>query len=136
MSFVLFQVVHLLWGKLKMKSVFPFDIGFLKHFRAVLNQYKPSKRFWVNTTVWSSLVCLFLLVACGPAPIQYPTKKASDQMTKSSAPYNQASGPRANSQAQPQPEPQPCKDIGQPCVSGSDCCSGNCSRDNACLPPG
>lgn len=134
MSFVLFQVVHLLWGKLKMKSVFPFDIGLLKHCSAVLNHDKPSKKFWLNTTVWSSLVCLFLLVACGPAPTQYPIKKATDQMTKSSAPYNQASGPRANSQAQPQP--QPCKDNWQPCVSNDDCCSGNCSRDKACLPPG
>ena len=113
-----------------MKSLIPFDIISRSKRDAIPKRGKPARPFWLNASVWASFVCLFLLIACGPSPIQTPAKKASDNMNKTSAPYNQGSAPQPK-QTQQQ---QPCKADGETCTSNDECCSRSCFA-NTCITP-
>ncbi len=116
-----------------MKSVFPFGIGSRKQSRIVRNHGKPVKPLWLNASIWSSLACLLLLIACGPSPTSTPMKKASDRTNITSAPYDQGGGGVKPQSAQ---TTQPCKADGEACANDGECCTGRCLGGFCGAPPG
>lgn len=138
-----------------MKNLFHFDLQSQKPTSVVRCNSRSLKRFWIKGFVCLSLSCLMLLGSCGmlnqeqtgratavanavdPTSVFYQQSFLQDQNWFTKGLYYAICGgtpPWAmggGGKPQPTQSTQSCKQNGSPCLSGGECCSGNCDNNTS-----